>query len=76
MNNAATVFLRLWLWPCLIGGVTAFGLICALVADGLWDLLGALAIALPTAASLWVVAKACRGGGTGDAAAERDQAGR
>ena len=61
MSAAVGRFRRLWLWPVAIACATAFGLVCALVADDFWDLAGALCLGVPSALSLWVVAKSYRG---------------
>ena len=35
----------------------SFGLVCALVADGSWDVAGALCLAAPAAFCLWLTAR-------------------
>ncbi len=45
----------IWRWPVLIGIASAFGLVCALLADGAWDAAGALAV--PGVIALWLVGK-------------------
>ena len=52
MSAAHPAFRRLWLWPLLIAAVSAFGLVCALLADGVWDLAGAASLAIPALLSL------------------------
>lgn len=49
--NAA--FKRVWGAPILIGIVTAVGLIAALLGDGVWDALSAVALAIPVAVAGW-----------------------
>ena len=55
MNTAAVR--RLWAWPTALGGGISFGLVCALVADGSWDVTGALCLAAPGAFCLWLTAR-------------------
>ena len=46
----------LWMifrWPLLLGVLSLFGLISALVGDGVWDALSWLALAAPAAAVAW-----------------------
>ena len=40
-------------WPILIGIASGYGLVAALVADGLWDWLGSLALFVPVALACW-----------------------
>ena len=54
--NAAAVR-RLWAWPAAVGFGIGFGLVCALVADGSWDVAGALCLAGPAAFCLWLTAR-------------------
>ncbi|MCY1283824.1 hypothetical protein D9M68_402630 [compost metagenome] len=47
----------LWMifrWPLLIGLLSTFGLVSALVADGAWDLLSWLALGVPLLLVGWV----------------------
>ena len=46
-------FLRLWGGPILFGVLTVIGLISALVGDGAWDDLSAVALGMPVAACAW-----------------------
>ena len=55
MNTAG--LRRLWAWPTALGAGTSFGLVCALVADGSWDVTGALFLAAPGAFCLWLTTK-------------------
>lgn len=55
MNTAA--LRRLWAWPTALGAGISFGLVCALVADGSWDVTGALCLAVPGAFCLWLTAR-------------------
>lgn len=50
-------FGRLWGWPLIIGFASTFGLICALIADGHWNHLGAVCLAVPAAISFWLLMK-------------------
>lgn len=45
--------MRLWGWPIALGAITAVGLVSALLADGLWDLVSWLALGLPVAMGFW-----------------------
>ena len=40
-------------WPLLIGIASGYGLVSALIADGLWDWIGSLALFVPVALSAW-----------------------
>ncbi|MEJ5106193.1 hypothetical protein [Chryseobacterium sp. MYb328] len=40
-------FLKLWGIPILLALLSMFGLIAALLGDGLWDILGWLALSIP-----------------------------
>lgn len=42
-----------FLWPTVLGVLTMIGLISALVADGVWDLLSWLMLLIPTAIGIW-----------------------
>jgi hypothetical protein len=48
-------------WPLLVAAASGFGLVAALVADGTWDLLAALALFLPAALTGWFWLRACGG---------------
>ena len=71
MNAAA--LRRLWAWPAVLGLGIGFGLVCALVADGSWDVAGALCLAGPAAFCLWLTARRPmhRGAVPGDHRSER-----
>jgi hypothetical protein len=45
--------IRLWGWPIALGLLTAVGLVSALVADDIWDLVSWLALGLPVAMAFW-----------------------
>jgi hypothetical protein len=42
--------------PAGVAALSLFGLVAALLGDGLWDLVGALTLASPVAATAWVLA--------------------
>jgi hypothetical protein len=42
--------MRIWGWPIVLGAVSAFGLMSALLADGVWDVLSWLTLGAPLAA--------------------------
>ena len=44
---------NVFLWPIVLGVLTIIGLISALVADGVWDLLSWLMLLVPTAIGIW-----------------------
>jgi hypothetical protein len=46
--------------PAVLGTLTAAGLLLALIEDGLWDLAGSLALAIPLAVVGWKITKARR----------------
>ena len=60
MSAGEGPFKRLWLWPLVIACATTYGLVCALVADDIWDLVGAICLGIPALISIWLLAKASR----------------
>jgi hypothetical protein len=46
-------FRRMWGAPICLGILTAIGLLAALLGDGMWDALSALALGIPAAATIW-----------------------
>jgi uncharacterized protein YqfA (UPF0365 family) len=50
MNGA---FLRLWGAPIVLAVLTIIGLISALVGDGVWDYLSAVALGVPVLTGAW-----------------------
>jgi hypothetical protein len=46
-------FFRLWGWPIALGLLTIAGLISALLGDGVWDHLSAVALGIPVLVCLW-----------------------
>lgn len=46
-------FMRLWGAPILFGILTSIGLISALLGDGVWDVVSAVALGVPVAACAW-----------------------
>ncbi len=44
---------KVWGWPIVVGVVTLVGLIAALLADGVWDVLSAFALGVPTLLCAW-----------------------
>ena len=46
-------FVRLWGAPILFGILTTIGLISALLGDGVWDAVSAVALGVPVAACAW-----------------------
>jgi hypothetical protein len=44
---------QIWGAPITLGVVSAVGLVAALLADGLWDVLSWIALAVPVAVSVW-----------------------
>jgi hypothetical protein len=53
-------FLACWGWPLALGVASAAGLIGALLADGMADLLATAALSTPMAAAAWYIARARR----------------
>jgi len=45
--------MHVWRWPIVIGLLSVFGLIAALVADGLGDVVSWIALGVPVAVSAW-----------------------
>ena len=50
MNGA---FMRLWGAPIALAILTIIGLISALVGDGVWDYLSAVALGMPVLTGAW-----------------------
>lgn len=50
---ARSPFLRMWGAPILLAVLTAIGLISALLGDGVWDYVSAVALGVPTIACAW-----------------------
>ena len=46
-------FLSLWGMPILLGVLTLVGLVSALLGDGIWDLVSAVALGAPVAVGGW-----------------------
>lgn len=46
-------FMRMWGAPIALAILTAVGLISALVGDGVWDYVSAVALGVPTIACAW-----------------------
>ncbi|MFS2024844.1 hypothetical protein [Massilia sp. CT11-137] len=44
---------RVWGMPLLLGAATVFGLVAGLLADGVWDVIAAAALALPVLVGAW-----------------------
>jgi hypothetical protein len=44
---------QIFLWPTVLGAMTVIGLISALVADGVWDLLSWLMLLVPVLLGIW-----------------------
>jgi xanthosine utilization system XapX-like protein len=45
--------MNLWGVPVALGFLTLIGLISALLGDGIWDAVSALALGTPVAVSIW-----------------------
>jgi hypothetical protein len=43
----------IWRWPLLIGAASGFGLVAALVADGVLDAVSAASLAIPVVLVCW-----------------------
>lgn len=46
-------FLKLWGAPIALGLLTVVGLLAALLGDGVWDAVSAVALGVPVAAGAW-----------------------
>jgi hypothetical protein len=51
---------EVWAVPALLGVLTVVGLLAALLADGMWDLVSVAALAVPVATSLWCALRPAR----------------
>lgn len=45
--------MKIFKWPIVLGLLTVGGLLSALVADGVWDVLSWALLAVPVATGLW-----------------------
>jgi hypothetical protein len=45
----------IWRWPLLIGAASCFGLVAALLADGVLDAVAAAALSIPAVLVCWCV---------------------
>jgi hypothetical protein len=52
-RNWQGAFFGLWAWPLALALLTALGLISALLGDGVWDVVSAVALGLPVLAGAW-----------------------
>jgi len=57
MANANRSIARIFGWPAIIALVAAFGLISALLGDGIWDAASWVALALPVAVVAFFLVK-------------------
>jgi hypothetical protein len=48
---------RIFAVPLLLGGLSGFGLVAALVGDGAWDIAGWLTLAVPVVVVGWCLAR-------------------
>ena len=53
---------QIFLWPAVIAAVSVIGLVAALVADGVWDAVSWVALAIPNALLVYFVLRSRRGG--------------
>jgi len=60
MSAAPGTLRRVWTAPLLLAAVTVSGLVAGLLADGVWDLVAAAALALPLAVGLWYALRRAR----------------
>ena len=51
---------RVWVAPSSMGLITVMGLICALLGDGVWDMLSWVALAIPVALCIFYTAKSVK----------------
>jgi hypothetical protein len=57
MANASRSIARIFRWPAIIALIAAFGLISALLGDGIWDAASWVALALPVAVVAFFLVK-------------------
>ncbi|USX11664.1 hypothetical protein NHH88_18335 [Oxalobacteraceae bacterium OTU3CAMAD1] len=51
--SGASPFLRMWGAPIVLAILTAVGLVSALLGDGVWDYVSAVALGVPAVACAW-----------------------
>lgn len=59
--------MRIWLWPVVIGLLSAVGLVAGLVSEGLGDVLAWLTLAVPVVVGGYGLLKRPRGSNAGAA---------
>ena len=62
MKERLRTIKRLWLWPAMLGALTLFGLLVALIRAGPWEWIGTVCIVIPAILVIRLIIKAARGG--------------
>jgi hypothetical protein len=57
MINSRRSFTQIFLFPAMIAVIVAFGLVSALLGDGIWDTTSWIALAVPLAVTAFFVCK-------------------
>ena len=57
MRDHALCQWQIWGMPIVLGLLTAFGLLSALLGDGIWDALSWVALAIPVLVIIWHIAR-------------------
>lgn len=53
MTRSRRSAIAIFRWPILIGVAAGFGLVAALVADGMWDWIASLSLLAPVVLTAW-----------------------
>lgn len=53
MSAQPAPFRRVWGMPLLLAACTVFGLVVGLLEDGVWDVVAAVALAVPVLVGAW-----------------------
>ncbi|KKN93118.1 hypothetical protein LCGC14_0202070 [marine sediment metagenome] len=54
MMGLSSRFVKVWLWPIILGVLSGVGLIAALIGDGWWDFMSTLALGSAPVVCLWL----------------------
>ncbi|MEM6537360.1 MAG: hypothetical protein AAF668_06480 [Pseudomonadota bacterium] len=57
MTNGFARTLHKWGYPLTLGLLSLFGLVLALIGDGVWDALSVAILAIPVAVCVWIMLK-------------------
>jgi hypothetical protein len=56
-RGSNNTFRNIYRWPAILAALSSFGLISALIGDGIWDGLSWIALAIPLAVMGWFASR-------------------